>query len=79
MGVPKRRRQENSFSAPDGYVPAASFLSSHSAVMIGRMGSPTDMAGIALFLSSKAGAHLSGNHILADGGAFWSGMGYSRL
>ncbi|KAL5534775.1 hypothetical protein ACEPAG_1239 [Sanghuangporus baumii] len=35
----------------------------------GRLGSPTDMAGLALFLCSPASAYVSGNHIVIDGGS----------
>jgi NAD(P)-dependent dehydrogenase (short-subunit alcohol dehydrogenase family) len=36
---------------------------------IGRVGAPGDMAGLALFLASPAGAHITGAHIITDGGA----------
>jgi NAD(P)-dependent dehydrogenase (short-subunit alcohol dehydrogenase family) len=35
---------------------------------LGRIGSPPDMAGIAIFLASKAGAYLTGTVIPVDGG-----------
>ncbi|KAH8824432.1 hypothetical protein DL96DRAFT_208182 [Flagelloscypha sp. PMI_526] len=35
----------------------------------GRYGAPQDIAGMALFLSSPASAHVTGAHILLDGGA----------
>ncbi|KAH7890073.1 hypothetical protein F5I97DRAFT_1924572 [Phlebopus sp. FC_14] len=35
----------------------------------GRFGQPTDLAGLALFLSSPASAHVTGAHIILDGGA----------
>lgn len=35
----------------------------------GRYGQPSDAAGLALFLSSPASAHITGTHILLDGGA----------
>ncbi|KAF9528245.1 hypothetical protein CPB83DRAFT_894510 [Crepidotus variabilis] len=35
----------------------------------GRFGHPSDAAGLALFLSSPASAHITGTHILLDGGA----------
>jgi len=35
----------------------------------GRFGFPSDIAGLALFLSSPAGSHVTGTHILLDGGA----------
>ncbi|KAF9239151.1 hypothetical protein BU15DRAFT_47080, partial [Melanogaster broomeanus] len=41
----------------------------------GRVGIPSDLAGIALFLSSPASAHVTGAHILLDGGATLSGQG----
>ncbi len=39
-----------------------------STVPLGRIGRPDDMAGIAIFLSSKAGAYLTGTVIPVDGG-----------
>jgi len=38
----------------------------------GRYGSPSDMGGIALFLASPASAHVTGAHIILDGGARWT-------
>ncbi|KAF8061776.1 hypothetical protein FPV67DRAFT_295973 [Lyophyllum atratum] len=35
----------------------------------GRIGTPYDMAGLALFLASPASAHVTGTHTLLDGGA----------
>ncbi|KAH6919291.1 rhamnolipids biosynthesis 3-oxoacyl-reductase [Coprinopsis sp. MPI-PUGE-AT-0042] len=35
----------------------------------GRYGGPSDIAGLALFLSSPASAHITGTHILIDGGS----------
>jgi len=35
---------------------------------MGRVGGPTDMAGMALFLCAPASAHVTGAHILLDGG-----------
>ena len=35
----------------------------------GRYGHPSDVAGLALFHSSPASAHVTGVHILLDGGA----------
>lgn len=42
----------------------------------GRVGAPTDMAGLALFLCSQAGAYVTGAHVLLDGGATlaWQGI-----
>ncbi|KAL5535008.1 hypothetical protein ACEPAF_3099 [Sanghuangporus sanghuang] len=40
-----------------------------SAQPSGRVGSPTDMAGLALFLCSPASAYVTGNHIVIDGGS----------
>ena len=40
----------------------------HSDNFVGRVGIPQDLAGIALFLSSSASAHVTGAHILLDGG-----------
>jgi NAD(P)-dependent dehydrogenase (short-subunit alcohol dehydrogenase family) len=36
---------------------------------MGRVGHPSDLAGLALFLTSPASAHVTGAHILLDGGA----------
>ncbi|PLW22589.1 hypothetical protein PCASD_05671 [Puccinia coronata f. sp. avenae] len=47
--------------------------SAHSRHPMGRMGGVEDMAGIFLFLASRAGAHLSGDAILVDGGATVAG------
>jgi len=41
----------------------------------GRYGQPEDMAGIALFLVSPASAHVTGAHIVLDGGATIAGSG----
>ncbi|KAG6375809.1 NAD(P)-binding protein [Boletus reticuloceps] len=41
----------------------------------GRFGYPSDLAGIALFLCSPASAHVTGAHILLDGGATLSTQG----
>ncbi|QRV72302.1 Enoyl-(Acyl carrier protein) reductase [Ceratobasidium sp. AG-Ba] len=40
---------------------------------MGRTGSPRDMAGLVLFLVSPGGAHLTGTHIVTDGGIQISG------
>ncbi|KAH9464911.1 hypothetical protein MJO29_001417 [Puccinia striiformis f. sp. tritici] len=40
---------------------------------MGRSGTPEDIAGVFLFLTSRAGAHVSANHILSDGGAIAAG------
>ncbi|PLW22573.1 hypothetical protein PCANC_04506 [Puccinia coronata f. sp. avenae] len=47
--------------------------SANSKHPMGRMGGVEDMAGIFLFLASRAGAHLSGDAILVDGGATVAG------
>ncbi|KAH8114189.1 rhamnolipids biosynthesis 3-oxoacyl-reductase [Phellopilus nigrolimitatus] len=41
----------------------------------GRLGAPTDMAGLALFLCSPASAYVTGAQILLDGGATLAGKG----
>ncbi|KAI6111175.1 hypothetical protein F5141DRAFT_1003521, partial [Pisolithus sp. B1] len=41
----------------------------------GRFGIPSDIAGVAIFLSSRASAHVTGAHIILDGGATLSGHG----
>ncbi|KAH9812829.1 hypothetical protein DFH28DRAFT_1176295 [Melampsora americana] len=46
---------------------------------MGRYGSPEDMAGVFLFLTSRAGAHISANYILTDGGSLAAGAGYTKL
>jgi NAD(P)-dependent dehydrogenase (short-subunit alcohol dehydrogenase family) len=45
------------------------FRRSLSPPLAGRLGTPGDMAGMALFLASPASAHVTGVHILLDGGA----------
>jgi len=45
----------------------------HTKHPMGRMGGAEDMAGVFLFLASRAGAHISGNAILNDGGATAAG------
>ena len=42
---------------------------------MGRVGLPSDLAGLALFLASPASAHVTGAHILLDGGATLSRHG----
>ena len=39
----------------------------------GRVGKPSDFAGLVLFLSSLASAHMTGNVIEVDGGSTLSG------
>ena len=39
------------------------------AIPLGRIGDPEDIAGIAVFLSSKAGRYVTGQTLIADGGA----------
>ncbi|KAF8528185.1 rhamnolipids biosynthesis 3-oxoacyl-reductase [Hysterangium stoloniferum] len=36
---------------------------------MGRLGAPSDMGGVALFLASPAASHITGAHIVLDGGA----------
>lgn len=36
---------------------------------LGRIGAPEDMAGVCIYLSSKAGAFVTGTVIVVDGGA----------
>jgi NAD(P)-dependent dehydrogenase (short-subunit alcohol dehydrogenase family) len=42
---------------------------------MGRVGRPSDLAGLALFLASPASAHVTGAHILLDGGSTLSSHG----
>ena len=44
------------------------FISANFICSAGRAGLPQDLAGIALFLSSSASAHVTGAHIILDGG-----------
>jgi len=44
----------------------------------GRIGEPSDFAGLILFLSSKASAHITGNVISVDGGSLVSGWRRKR-
>jgi NAD(P)-dependent dehydrogenase (short-subunit alcohol dehydrogenase family) len=39
----------------------------------GKLGEPEDMAGLVVFLSSRAAAHINGAVITSDGGAFVKG------
>lgn len=41
----------------------------------GRFGRPEDIAGLALFLSSPASAHVTGTHTFIDGGARYNSAG----
>lgn len=45
----------------------------------GRVGEPTDMAGVALFLASPAASYVTGIHLVVDGGALISGSNKARL
>ncbi|CEN59928.1 hypothetical protein ASPCAL02369 [Aspergillus calidoustus] len=44
----------------------------------GRIGKPSDLAGLVLFLSSSASAHLTGNVLVLDGGSTVSGWGIEK-
>jgi len=37
-----------------------------------RLGVPEDIAGVVVYLSSRAGSHVNGAAIPVDGGALWS-------
>lgn len=37
-----------------------------------RLGRPEDIAGIVVYLTSRAGSHVNGEAIAIDGGALWS-------
>ncbi|KJZ75620.1 hypothetical protein HIM_05083 [Hirsutella minnesotensis 3608] len=39
---------------------------------LGRLGRPEDIAGVVVYLASRAGAHVNGEAIAIDGGALWS-------
>jgi len=45
----------------------------------GRVGEPTDMAGVALFLASPAASYVTGAHLVLDGGGLMSGSTGARL
>ncbi|KAL7006039.1 hypothetical protein EMMF5_004377 [Cystobasidiomycetes sp. EMM_F5] len=47
-----------------------------AAYPMGRIGTPEDIGGLVLFLTSRAGAHISGTFIETDGGALNAGRGY---
>jgi len=49
-----------------------------NAYPMGRIGTPEDIAGLVIFLSSRAGAHISGSFIETDGGALNAGRGYRK-
>jgi len=49
-----------------------------NAYPMGRIGTPEDIAGLVIFLSSRAGAHISGTYVETDGGALNSGRGYRQ-
>jgi NAD(P)-dependent dehydrogenase (short-subunit alcohol dehydrogenase family) len=44
----------------------------------GRVGKPSDFAGLILFLSSSGGAHMTGNVLEIDGGSTLSGWRVSK-
>ncbi|GAA5899381.1 uncharacterized protein JCM6883_005201 [Sporobolomyces salmoneus] len=46
---------------------------------MGRTGTPEDIAGLLLFLVSRAGAHITGNVIHSDGGALYGGSRMARI
>ncbi|KNZ43981.1 hypothetical protein VP01_964g1 [Puccinia sorghi] len=46
---------------------------------MGRIGTPEDMAGVFLLLATRAGAHISANYIVTDGGSLASTCGYTKL
>lgn len=39
---------------------------------MGRLGRPDDIAGVIVYLTSRAGAHVNGAAIEIDGGALWA-------
>lgn len=40
---------------------------------LGKLGQAEDIAGIVVYLSSRAGSHVNGEAIAVDGGAMWVG------
>lgn len=44
----------------------------------GRIGKPSDFAGVVLFLSGRASAHMTGNVLELDGGSTLSGWRSSK-
>ncbi|KAG3196613.1 hypothetical protein PC128_g7496 [Phytophthora cactorum] len=64
------------------YVTGKRFEEIGQAIPVGRMGEASDMAGLAIFLASKASAWISGQVITTDGGmvgAAETGVGPSKL
>ncbi|KAL3674866.1 hypothetical protein V7S43_000792 [Phytophthora oleae] len=64
------------------YVTGKPFEEISQAIPIGRMGEDSDMAGLAIFLASKASGWISGQVITSDGGmvgAAETGVGPSKL
>lgn len=49
-----------------------------SSVPLGRIGTPEDVAGACLFLSSRAGAYINGATITVDGGSASSSVGWTN-
>lgn len=49
-----------------------------NAYPMGRIGTPEDISGLVLFLTSRAGSHISGTFIETDGGALNAGKGYRK-
>lgn len=43
------------------------------ATALGRLGEPEDIAGVAVFLASQAGAYISGHTLVVDGGSTVTG------
>ena len=55
-------------SAPDGLRPDQFNARLAASVPVGRLGSPSDIAGAALFLASDASSYIVGQTINVDGG-----------
>lgn len=45
-------------------------------IPLGRMGTPTDMAGLCIYFASKAGEWVTGQTVAVDGGAVVGGRSY---
>jgi NAD(P)-dependent dehydrogenase (short-subunit alcohol dehydrogenase family) len=62
-------------SAPAATSRAPTGTSSAGATRAGRVGTPEDITGLCIFLSSRAGAYTVGEVITSDGGQVVAGRG----